>query len=289
MSAAHPARLNRLSTVKTLRVIIESIAALFLGFIVLFPVFWLFKSSFQSPVDLFSREPVWSLSSFTLLNYITVLVDPSLEAALWNSLIVAGGATLFSTVVGILSAYAFARLRFRGRNVLFLAILITQMLPGIVIVIPMYMLMRQLGLLNSYAGLLLAYTSFTLPYCVWLLRAYMVSAPWELEDQARVDGCTRIGALVRVIIPMVMPGVITTLVYAFVNTWNEYLFAIVLTNPQTKTITVRLSEYISQERIAVEFMFPAAIIATVPALILVAIFSRYVISGLTAGALKGQI
>jgi multiple sugar transport system permease protein len=272
---------------KIYRLSLEWIAAIILGLIVLFPVLWLFKSSFQSPVDLFSSEPVFSLKSFTLLNYITVLTDPTLLAALRNSLIVAGGSTLISSVVGVLSAYAFARLRFRGRNVLFVGVLLTQMLPGIVLVIPMYMLMRQLGLLNSYAGLLLAYVSFTLPYCIWLQRAYMVNAPWELEDQARVDGCTRLGALRRVILPTIAPGLITTLIYSFVNTWNEYLFAIVLTNPHTKTITVRLSEYVSQERVAVEFMFPAAIIATIPILILMAIFGRYIISGLTTGALKG--
>ncbi len=288
-SIPQPARTSwgSLRTQKLLRTVLEWIAALVLGFIVLFPVLWLFKSSFQSPVDLFSKEPVFSLDSFNLLNYITVLSDPTLIAALRNSLIVAGGSTLISTVVGILSAYAFARLRFRGRQALFLGVLMTQMLPGIVLVIPMYMIMRQLGLLTSYAGLLLAYISFTLPYCVWLQRAYMANAPWELEDQARVDGCSRLEALVRVILPTITPGLITTLVYSFINAWNEYLFAVVLTNPQTKTITVRLSEYVSQERVAVEFMFPAAIIATIPALILIAIFGRYVVRGLTAGALKG--
>ncbi|MCL4562707.1 MAG: carbohydrate ABC transporter permease [Chloroflexi bacterium] len=278
-----------LHTQRMFRTIFEWIAALVLGFIVLFPVLWLIKSSFQSPVNLFAREPVFSLDSFTLINYITILTDPTVIAALRNSLIIAVGSTIISMTIGVLSAYAFARLHFRGRNLLFVGVLMTQMLPGIVLVIPMYMIMRRFGLLNSYAGLLLAYISFTLPYCIWLQRAYMVNAPWELEDQARVDGCTRLGALVRVILPTITPGLITTLIYSFVNTWNEYLFAIVLTNPQTKTITVRLSEFVSQERVAVELMFPTAIIATIPALILVAVFGRYIVSGLTAGALKGQI
>ena len=272
---------------KTLMTIVEWIAALILGFIVLFPVLWILRSSFQAPVDLFSKELVSLLDSFTLQNYITVLSDPTLIAALRNSLIIAGGSTLISTVVGILSSYAFARLRFRGRNIIFVGVLLTQMLPGIVLVIPMYMIMRKLGLLSNYAGLLLAYISFTLPFCIWLQRAFMVNAPWELEDQARVDGCTRLGALTRVILPTIAPGLVTTLIYAFVNAWNEYLFAVILTNPNTKTITVRLAEYISQERVAVEFMFPAAIIATLPILILVTIFSRYIISGLTKGAIKG--
>lgn len=278
---------SSLHTQKVLRMVGEWMVAIVLGFIVLFPVLWLFKSSFQSPVDLFSKTPVLSPSSFTLLNYVTVLADPTLIAALRNSLLVAFGCTAISVAVGILAAYAFSRLHFRGRQSLFIGILMTQMLPGIVIVIPMYMIMQRIGLLNNLAGLLLAYISFTLPYCVWLLRAYMVNAPWELEEQARVDGCTRLGALARVMLPTMAPGLVSTVVYSFVNAWNEYLFATVLTNPQTKTITVRLAEYVSQERVAVEFMFPAAIIATIPALILIAFLGRYLVSGLTAGALKG--
>lgn len=276
-----------LRTQKMVRTVLEWITAIALGLVVLFPVIWLLKSSFQSPKDLFIKEPVLSFSSYHLQNYLTVLKDRSILLALRNSLIVAGGSTLIATVAGILSAYAFARLRFRGRNALFVGILLTQMLPGIVLVIPMFMIMRQIGLLTSYAGLLLAYVSFTLPYSIWLQRAYLVNAPWELEDQARVDGCTRIEALVRVIIPTIAPGLVTAIIFAFINSWNEFLFALVLSNPNTKTIPVRLSEYISQERIALELMFPASIIATIPALILIAFFGRYIIRGLTAGALKG--
>lgn len=276
-----------LRTQKMFRTVFEWVVAVILGSIILFPVLWLVKSSFQPPVDMFSSEPVFSFNSLTLQNYITVLKDPTFTTSLLNSLIVAGGSTLVSMMISILSSYAFTRFRFRGRNLLFVGVLVTQMLPGIVLVIPMYIIMRRLGLMNSYAGLILAYISFTLPYCIWMQRSYMAYAPWELEDQARVDGCTRLGALVRVILPTMMPGLITTLIYAFVTTWNEYLFAIVLTTPQTKTITVRLAEYVSQQRIAFELMFPAAIIATIPALILVAVFGRYIVNGLTTGALKG--
>lgn len=280
-------RLMGIRTQKILRDILEWATAIILGLVVLLPVLWLLKSSFQSPKDLFTKIPVLSFDSYHLQNYLTVIKDPSILHALRNSLIVAGGSTLISTIVGILSAYAFTRLRFRGRNALFVGVLLTQMLPGIVLVIPLYMIMRQLGLLTSYAGLLLSYVCFTLPYSIWLQRAYMTNAPWELEDQARVDGCGRIEALVRVILPTIAPGLVTATIFAFVNAWNEYLFALVLSNPETKTIPVRLSEYISQERIALELMFPASVIATIPILILIAFFGRYIISGLTSGALKG--
>jgi len=266
---------------------LEWFFAFLLGFIVLFPVFWLLKSSFQYPVALFSKTPIFSLSSFTLENYAVVLKDPTVVRAFVNSLILAGLSTLVSTYFGLTSAYAFARLRFWGKEKLFVGILLSQMIPGITLVIPMYVIMRQLGLLRTHVGILLAYISFTLPYCIWLLRAYLVNAPWELEDQARVDGCSRVQALLRIILPTVAPGIVTTLIFSFVNAWNEYLFAVVLTNPTTKTITVRLSEYVSQERVAVEHMFPAAILATLPILLLIIFFGRYIVHGLTTGALKG--
>ena len=186
-----------------------------------------------------------------------------------------------------MAAYAFVRFRFRGKNAMFLGILASQMLPGIALVIPLYMLMNKFGILYSFGGLILVYVSFTLPYSVWLQRAYLVSAPWELEDQARVDGCSRFEAVIRVIFPTILPGLITAFIFAFVNAWNEFLFALVLTDPHTKTFPVRLAEYIDQERIALEAMFPAGLIATLPALILIAFLWSLHYSRLSAGSLKG--
>lgn len=282
-----PGRKPGLSVRKGFRTVLEFVAALVLGFVLLFPVLWLLKSSLQPLKDLLSSPPIWIPQSLYLKNYMLVLQDPTVLMALRNSLVVSLASTLIAMVVGILAAYAFVRFRFRGRESLFVSILLTQMLPGIAIVIPLYILLRLAGLLHTPAGLILAYVSFTLPYTIWLMRAYLTGAYWELEDQARVDGCSRLGAFFRAVLPTTLPGLITAMIFAFVNTWNEYLFALVLTDPGTKTFPVRLSEYINQERIALELMFPAGIIATIPTLILIAVFGRYIVRGLTAGAVKG--
>jgi multiple sugar transport system permease protein len=272
---------------KYLRVIIEWVVTLILGIIMLFPIIWMIKSSFQPLRDLLTSPAVWFPRSLFLGNYATVFRDRSVMLALKNSLIVSLASTLSSTIIAIFASYAFVRFRFRGRNALFVGILFTQMLPAIALVIPFYILMRRLGIMHSHFALVLAYVSFTLPYTIWLLRAYMIGAPWDLEDQAKVDGCTRLGALIRVIIPTILPGLLTAFIYSFINAWNEFLFALVLSGPTTKTFPIRLSEYISMERIALESMFAAGVIGTIPAIILVIIFGRYMLGGLTAGALKG--
>jgi len=270
-----------------LRVLIEWVVTLILGTIMLFPIIWMIKSSFQPLKDLLTSPAIWFPKSLFLGNYIKVFQDSSVLLALKNSLIVSLASTFFSTVVAIFAAYAFVRFRFRGRNALFVGILFTQMLPAIALVIPFYIIMRNLGIMHTRFGLVLAYISFTLPYTIWLLRAYMIGAPWDLEDQAKVDGCTRMGALFRVIIPTILPGLLTAFIYSFINAWNEFLFALVLSGPESKTFTIRLSEYINMERIAIESMFAAGVVGTIPALILIIIFGRYMLGGLSSGALKG--
>ena len=276
-----------LSARRWIRTGIEWLAVLVLGIGVLFPVLWMLKGSFQPLRDLLAKPPVWIPRSFYVENYVNVLRDPSVLHALRNSFIVATASTLIAMASGLLAAYAFVRFRFRGRTTLFLAVLVSQMLPGIAMVIPLYVFMNRLRLSGTFVGLILAYISFTLPYCIWLLRAYLTNAPWELEEQARVDGCSRLGAITRVVLPTIMPGLITAGIFAFLNVWNEYLFAVTLSSPTTKTFPVRLSEYINQERIALETMFAAGAIGTLPGLILIVFFGRYIVRGLTAGALKG--
>lgn len=270
-----------------LRTGMEWITAIVLGVVVLFPFLWMLKSSFQPLKDLLATPPVWFPRSLYLENFREVLADPSVLRALRNSLIVAGSSTLISTVTGLTAAYAFVRFRFAGRQTLFVIILLTQMVPGIALIIPLYMIMTRLGMLHSFGGLILTYVSFTLPYSIWLQRAFLTTVPWELEEQALVDGCSRMGAMFRVVLPIIAPGVLTATIFAFLNAWNEFLFALVISDPVTKTFPVRLSEYINEERIALESMFAAGIIATIPGLILIAVFGRYIVRGLTAGALKG--
>lgn len=250
------------------------------------PFLWVLNASFQTRVELFSQPPTWLPSSLYLKNYKEVLSDPSLLRSLRNSALLATLTTLAALAIGSLAAYAFARLKVPAKRTLFLGILGTQMLPGVAILIPLYVTMRKLGLIYTYQGLILSYLTFTLPYVIWLLRAYFLSIPVEIEDAARVDGCTRIGAIVRVVLPLSAPGFISTGIFAFIGNWNEFMLATIMTNDATKTFPVRIAQYVGEEWTAYEHMFSAAIIGTIPILILVILFQRYIVKGLTEGGVK---
>jgi multiple sugar transport system permease protein len=255
-------------------------------FYVLGPFGWLLISSFETRAQLFSRPPTWFPTSLYLDNYQKILSDPTLLLSLRNSTIVAGFTTLLALILGSLAAYAFARLKVPGRDRLFVLILASQMLPGIAILVPLYVTMRTLGLIYTYQGIVLVYLSFNLPYVIWLLRAFFVSIPPEIEEAARVDGCSRLGAFIRVVLPLSAPGFVSTGIFAFIGAWNEYLIASVMTNNATKTFPVRMAQFIGEEWTAYEHMFAAAVLGTIPVLVLVVIFQRYIIRGLTEGAVK---
>jgi multiple sugar transport system permease protein len=264
-----------------------ALASLVLMVYVLFPVYWMLVLSLMPFRDMLSKPPVWFPKTLYLKNLVQILGDESVILAVRNSAIVATFVTALCMVLGSLAAYAFARLRFPVKRTLFLSILVAQMLPGLVLLIPLFVIMRRLGLLNSYAGLILTYSTFTLPQVIWLLRGFFVYVPEEIEDAARVDGCTRLQAIVRIFLPLSLPGLVSTAIFAFLGAWNEFLFASAIAGSTTKTLPIRIVEYIGRERVAVEYMFPAGILGSLPVLILVLIFQRYIIRGLTEGAVKG--
>ena len=250
------------------------------------PFVWMLLSSFETRAQLFSRPPTWFPTSLYLQNYRSILSDPTLMQTLRNSTVVATFTAVASLTLGSLAAYAFARMRMPGRNTIFVFILGTQMLPGIAILVPLYITMRSLGLIFTYQGLVIAYLTFNLPYVIWLLRAFFVTIPLEIEEAARLDGCSRIGAILRVILPLSAPGFISTGIFAFVGAWNEFLIASVMTNNATKTFPVRMAQFIGEEATAFEHMFAAAVLGTIPVVILAMVFQRYIISGLTEGGVK---
>jgi multiple sugar transport system permease protein len=250
------------------------------------PFVWMLLSSFETRAQLFSRPPTWFPTSLYLQNYRSILSDPTLMQTLRNSTVVATFTAVASLTLGSLAAYAFARMRMPGRNTIFVFILATQMLPGIAILVPLYITMRSLGLIFTYQGLVIAYLTFNLPYVIWLLRAFFVTIPLEIEEAARLDGCSRIGAILRVILPLSAPGFISTGIFAFVGAWNEFLIASVMTNNATKTFPVRMAQFIGEEATAFEHMFAAAVLGTIPVVILAMVFQRYIISGLTEGGVK---
>ena len=252
----------------------------------LFPFVWLLLSSFKHPVQLFSRPPEAIPNPFVLSNYLKVFQDMSFLRSMFNSSIVAVFTTLLCLALGTLGAYVFARKRFRGRKTLLFMLLGSQMLPFVTLLIPLYIVMINFGLVDTYLGLVLAYSTFTLPYLIFLLQSFFKSIPADLEDQAMVDGCTQFQAVTKIILPLSKPGLVAAGIFSFIGGWNHYMYATILTEVQTQTFPLRLAQYIGEERVIYEMMYPAGIIGSLPVLILVFIFQKHIVKGLTEGAVK---
>jgi multiple sugar transport system permease protein len=258
------------------------------------PYLWLVISSLSYKVDLLTKPLQWIPRRITTQNYVELLFvrgEASVNATLFvkgmaNSLVVATSATLICLGLGVLSAYAMARLRYPGSRTSMVTMMSAQMLPALAIVIPLYVLLRQMNLLDTRQGLALVYLSFILPLVVWLMRGYFASIPSELEDAARIDGCSRLGALWRVVLPLAAPGLVSVAVFAFIASWNEYLFAFILTSADAKTVPVVIGEF--STKLGLEYLRIAAagVLASLPPVILALIFQRFIIRGLTAGAVK---
>ncbi|MCL4416022.1 MAG: carbohydrate ABC transporter permease [Actinobacteria bacterium] len=255
----------------------------------LFPFYWIFITSFQSTLDLFSVKPVFFPLKPTLNNYRDILFSGRLTIgkALFNSLRAAAVTTLITIIIGSLAAYAFARLRFKSSGFILISLLVTEMLPPIAILIPFFVIYSKLKLLNTWLGLVIGYTSWVLPIAIWILYGYFQSIPEDLEDAARIDGCSRIGALFRVIYPVSAPGLVATAVISFILCMGEFMFALAITTvTRAKTLPVLLGDYIYKYTIEYGKITAAAVIAVIFPIILVLIFQRYLVKGLTTGALK---
>lgn len=258
------------------------------------PFVWLIISSLSYKVDLLQRPLQWIPSRITLDNYIELLVGTGEAAqhsaqfvsALRSSLIVALGATAVCLVLGTLAAYALTRLTFPGSRYYLLVLMAGQMLPPITIVVPLYVILRSLDLLDKQSGLIIVYISFILPLVVWILRGYFASIPGELEDAARIDGTTRVGALFRIVLPLAGPGLASTAIFAFIAGWNEYLYAFVYTAVHAKTVPVLIGEFSTKLGLEYLRMAAAGVLAALPPVLLALIFQRFIIRGLTSGAVK---
>jgi len=256
---------------------------------VVLPILLVLRVSVSSAADLHSDQPALVPHSFSLAHYGTVFGDPQFITSVKNSLIITGATTLLALAFGGPAAYALARLRFRLRTVIMTGILAISFFPAVAIIAPLFVEFRNLGLLDTYAAVVLADTVFVLPLTVWVLAAYLRQLPPELEDAAKVDGATTFQAFRRVIIPVAAPGVVTAAILTFIATWNEFLFAITFLLDQSKwPVTVLIPNY-TQSRLIPDYgaQAAAALVVTIPILILVLAFQRRIVSGLTAGALSG--
>lgn len=263
--------------------------------VVLAPFLWLVISSVSYRVDLTTVPLKFLPSSLNLENYKEIFlgsptksINSDLVTGLFNSLVVALTVTVFCLMAGSFAAYVFSRLKFRGQKIIFSIILLTQYLPLIVLIIPLYIIMGRLSLLNTLPALIIADSAFILPLVIWLMRGFFESVPRDLEEMARIDGCSRFGTFFRIIMPLSTPGLAASGIFAFIIAWNEFFSALILSSTlRSKTISVLISEFSSKVGIDYVAMASAGVIASLPPVILALIFQKYIVQGLTAGAVKG--
>jgi multiple sugar transport system permease protein len=253
-----------------------------------FPAFWILLTSLKTETELVSKPITYWPANATLANYVQAFTDQPLLRYLGNSALVAIGATVVSLVVSSLAAYAIARLNLKRRQLILTCIVASSMFPLVTLLVPIFETMRAAGLLNTYTALILPYTVLNLPVCTLVLVGFFQSIPKDLENAAMIDGCTRLGALWRVVVPLAAPGVFTAGILAFVNAWDEFLLALSLNaSASMRTVPVGITLYQG------EFTFPwpiisaALIVAIVPIAVLIALFQERVVGGLTQGGLKG--
>ena len=270
------------------------LAAGVVSLVILAPFAWLVISSLAGQSDLLSRPLDWIPDHLSLDRYRQIFTakgeNPfsAFRASMVNSLIVASATVLISTSVGIFGAYAFARLRFRGRRGILLLFLSTYMVPPIALVIPLYLVMVRLHLLNTRWGLIVVYCSFATPFVLWIMGNYFQTIPRELEDAARVDGCTRIGALFRVVLPLARPGLLATMLFAFLIAWDEFLYALIFTSTNAaKTIPVAIAEFTGRYETDFGLQAAGGVLASLPPVLIATLFQRQIVGGLSAGAVKG--
>jgi multiple sugar transport system permease protein len=265
-------------------------------FFVFFPLLWLFSASLTTQVELYAVPPHWIPQHPTLQNYLDI-VFPSLAASsvprtfatsIWNSIKIASAVTVICIVIGSLAAYALVRIPFKFSRTIQLGILATRMIPEVSLILPLFIIASSLQLINKPIVLIIAYLTFALPYAIWLMAAYFQTVPIELEDAARLDGCTRLGILFQVIMPISVPGLVSTAMFVFLVAWDEFFYALIFTSTlAAKTAPVAIAEFVGRYVVNINGMMAGGLLAALPPVVLALIFQRYIISGMTAGAVKG--
>lgn len=268
---------------KTILIILSLLAIAFF----LMPIYWLLITSLKFGRDAFAIPPTWLFFDATLKNFSDVLAQSKTLMFIKNSIIITAGTTTLSLLLGVPAGYAIARSKFpfvKNSAYFFLLLL---MLPPVAMLIPFYLIMRDLGLIGTYMSLILLNTVFDLAFVVWMMRSYFADVPQEMEEAALVDGASHFSAFVKVALPLSVPGIIASALYTIIYSWNDFLFALMLTSPKTKTIPLGILASFSSVEISWGKMAVMSIFAIIPAVIISLFLNRYFVQGLTAGATKG--
>lgn len=286
-----PAR--RLTTVRAKRNDVRGRVRFLIGiiFVIAFciaPFYWMIVSSMKPTAEIFDNR-LWPLNP-TIINYKAVFgAENTFARALLNSFVIASLVTAVSLVIGVLASYALARLKFRGKSLALAFFLAASMFPGVAILTPLFQIFADWGWIDTYQAMIIPDISFALPLGVWILTSFFVAMPWELEEAARIDGCSKFQAFRKVIFPLALPGVFTTAILVFISAWNEFMIANSMSQtPESQPVTVAVAQFTGDSQFDQPFgtQMAAGVVVTVPLVILVLLFQRRIVSGLTAGGVK---
>ena len=260
------------------------------------PILWLFSASLSSQVELFTIPPHWIPQQPTLQNYTDILfpgqaastVPRTFAISLLNSIKIASIVTAVCLLIGSLAAYSLVRVPFKHNRTIQIGILATRMIPEVSLVVPLFIIASSLQLINKPIVLIIAYMSFALPFAVWMMAAFFQSVPIELEDAARIDGCSRLEIIFGIVLPICVPGLLSTAMFVFLLAWDEFFYALIFTSTlAAKTAPVAIAEFVGRYAVNITGMMAGGILAALPPVLFALIFQRYIVSGLTAGAVKG--
>lgn len=251
------------------------------------PYLWMLLTSIKPESTLFAPQRSLWPESMTLANYVRLLTKTSFIVNIGHSLLVASGTVILGLTLSLTAAYAFSRFRFVGRRFLMLMFLLINMFPLILLIIPLFIIMRQLGLLDTHLALILAHSTFSIPFATWMMISYFNAIPRSLDEAAMVDGCSATGAMIKVVLPLTLPGVIATGIYIFITSWNEFLYASVLAGQDVRTLTVAVQTLIGEYEIAWGLLTAGGVMGALPVTLLFMLIQKRLIAGMTQGAVKG--
>ena len=270
-----------------IKLIFLSLSLLLIIIIFFFPFFWIITSSFKSPEEIIATSTTIIPRSFTLEHYDKILFNSDFFIYLKNSLIVSFSSMIISIILSVSAAYGLHKLKFYGNKFVEYSLLVTYAFPGVILLVPIYLLFAKVNLLNSYFALIIVNVLFATPFAVWMLKAFFKLIPNEIEEAAYIDGASRYVVISRIIVPLAAPGIASVAIFCFIISWTEYLFAsILISGDNLKTLPVGLAGIVGQYQIDWGFLLSGAVLASLPVILLFVFIGKYFVSGLTEGAVK---